>query len=141
MHVGVNAEDLSQQREPVHLGHVDIRNHHGEARFLLQTFESFNAVIRKHQLVATGPDIPPQTLTEQGLHVRLVVDHQDLVGLLQHVTSAGNRPGSAPKVGPGLLTRGAGSSAAEGSQGVGHRFMHRNYLVEPANLEYLAHWI
>ena len=83
-HIRVDVGNLLQQRQPVHFGHIDVGDHHIDVAVVVEAFQGGDAVLREHQLIASGPDVAPHPLPEQRLHIRLVVHHQNLVRPLRH---------------------------------------------------------
>ena len=67
---------MLQQRQAVHLGHVDVGQHHVDGIVLSQFLQGFDAVLREHELVLARPDATAHPLQDQGFQVRLVVNYQ-----------------------------------------------------------------
>ena len=76
MYVGSHIRYVRQQRQSVHLRHVDVGQHHIDFVVLVKGFERLHSILRKHELVAPRANGPPHPLQYQRLQVGLVVDHQ-----------------------------------------------------------------
>ena len=77
----VERPELRQQGEPVHLGHVDVREHQVDGVVGPQLLERFQAVSCELELVLAAADVSPHPLQDERLKIRLVVDDQDAPGL------------------------------------------------------------
>ena len=77
--IGLDLGDLLDQRESVHLGHVDVGEHQVYVRLFLEPVEGFQAILGKDELVEAGANIPTHSLKHEPFQIRLVVDNQYLV--------------------------------------------------------------
>ena len=78
--VRVDRGDLLQQRQAVHLGHVDVREDHIDVIFLAELLEGLHAVAGEDELVEALPDGAAHALEHEGFEIGFVVNDQDLVG-------------------------------------------------------------
>ena len=60
--IGVQLRYLGQQRQPIHLGHVDIRDHHVDLRIAVEHIERLDPVLGEDERVAPGPYVTPHPL-------------------------------------------------------------------------------
>ena len=140
--VGIDVRDLREQRQAVHLRHVDVGQHHLDLVVGVQQLERLDAVVREDELVVAGPDLPAHALQDQRLQVGLVVDDEDLVRLCHQLT---NNPGPFAVVRVTTPTcvpapdRPVARSAPDGGDGFLLGVMGLDDLVEAADLEDLAH--
>ena len=80
--VRVHIGNLLQEGQAVHLGHVDVGDHHVDVPDRPQDLERLHPVAGKEELVLAAPDASAHALQDQRLEVGLVVDHQYLAGSL-----------------------------------------------------------
>ena len=85
--VGVDLVYPSEQRESVHLGHVDIRDHHVDVLVLVQSFECVQAVLREEKRIMAGSNVASHPLQHERLEIRLVVNHENFVWVLHQPCS------------------------------------------------------
>ena len=85
--VGVNLGNLLQQRQPVHLGHIDVRDHHVNVGVLLQHFQRLHPILGENEAVLPRSDFAPHSLENQRLEVGFVVNYQNFVGRLDSFLS------------------------------------------------------
>ena len=67
----------AQQREPVHLGHVDVREDEIHGQSGLQLGEGLQPVGGEDKLDFLGAQFAPEGLPQHRFHIRLVIHHQD----------------------------------------------------------------
>ena len=77
--IGLDLGDLLDQRESVHLGHVDVGEYQVNVRLLLQPLEGFQAILGKDELVEAGANVTTHSLKHEPFEIRLVVHNQYLV--------------------------------------------------------------
>ena len=82
--VGVDLGNLLEQRQPVHLRHIDVREDHVDFVVFVQTVERFQTVVSKDELVLAAPDTAPHALQHERLEVRLVVNDEDFAWPIRH---------------------------------------------------------
>ena len=75
--VGIDLAYPSEQRESVHLGHVDIRDHHVNVLVLVQLIQGFQAVFREEKRIVAGLNVASHPLQHERLEIRLVVNHEN----------------------------------------------------------------
>ena len=77
--IRIHLGDLLEQRKAVHLGHVDVGEHHIDAIVFIQPLERFYAVTGKNERVAAPANGASHTLQHERFDVGLVVHDQDLI--------------------------------------------------------------
>jgi hypothetical protein len=71
---------LPQQRQAVHLGHVDVAQHEIDVRVGVELRERLDAVVREQEVVPAVANLTPELLLDEQLQIRLVVDDEDPSG-------------------------------------------------------------
>ena len=79
---------LLQQRQPVHARHIDVGHHHVDVVVLRQHCQRLDAVAGEQKADLALADLAPEFLDQQGLQIRLVVDHEDAGGHAARPTRA-----------------------------------------------------
>ena len=74
---------LLEKRKTIHLGHVDIGEHHVDLRIAVELLKGLNPVAGKHEGVLARANLPAHALAHQVLKVGFVVHNEDLVGLFR----------------------------------------------------------
>ena len=66
--------DLREQRQTVHLGHIDVAQDDVKVFFLEQHRECFQAVVGKLKLILSFSDLSSKVLCQQQFEIHLIVD-------------------------------------------------------------------
>ena len=91
--VRIQLRNLVKQGQPVHLRHIDIRDHHIDILLLTQSLQCFYTVACKDKNIFTGPDAPSHALQHERLQVRFVVHDENLVRICAHHQIFSSFPG------------------------------------------------
>ena len=75
----MNLGNLLDQRQSVHLGHIDVGEHQVYVRLFLQPVECFQAIMGKDELVEAGANITAHSLKHEPFEIRLIVHDQYFV--------------------------------------------------------------
>ena len=78
---------LLQQRQPIHPRHIDVGDDQVDTAVRLERRQRFDAIAREHEADRSVPDLTPELLQDERLHVRLVVDHK-YMRAMRHVRPA-----------------------------------------------------
>ena len=77
--LGWNSGYLREQRQAVHLRHVDVREDHVDAIVLVQALQCFDTIPCEGELIVAGSNVAPHPLQHERLKIRFVVDNENLV--------------------------------------------------------------
>ena len=72
------AQYFFQEGQPVHAGHVDVGQHQHDFVAVLQLPQGFLAVCGEHEFIGAALDLFSESLENEHLQIRLIVDHHDL---------------------------------------------------------------
>ena len=91
-YVRIDLGYLFEQGQPVHPGHVDVREHDVDAPVRVEPLEGLHAVVGEDELILASSDLAPHALQHQRLEVRLVVNYKYFECALHRSMEAASRP-------------------------------------------------